>query len=51
MANAHDLRACQQCLADVELEKSKFERKQRKIYSVSTMINSLRNIPIEMVYI
>lgn len=35
MANANDLRTCQQCEADVELEKAKFERKQRKLFAVS----------------
>ncbi|KAH3747691.1 uncharacterized protein LOC127847847 isoform X1 [Dreissena polymorpha] len=39
MTNAYDLRTCQQCYADIDLEKVKFERKQRKLYQVPTRLN------------
>lgn len=39
LATAYDLRTCQQCFGDIDLERIKFERKQRKIYQIPNRLN------------
>ncbi|WAR10457.1 hypothetical protein MAR_035533 [Mya arenaria] len=39
LVNAYDLRTCQQCYADVDLEKARFQRKERKIVQVPSRLN------------
>lgn len=39
LATAYDLRTCQQCYGDIDIERIKFERKQRKMLQIPNRLN------------
>jgi hypothetical protein len=39
VTTAYDLRACQQCYGDIDIERIKFERKQRKMFQIPARLN------------
>lgn len=39
LSTAYDLRTCQQCYGDIDIERIKFERKQKKMFQIPNRLN------------